>query len=132
MPDGTVMRDSDPPKPRPKPTKRKLAKKVTAHARIPSVVEHPVARAIPKEWVESWQRSCGPAQTTRRPVVTSQTMARRTRLSINARQEAAFMEWWRESRNHSLQPRSSDAPTAAQRLEALRSRVLARQGANSA
>ena len=45
---------------------------------------------------------------------------------ITERQEAAFQDWWRESRNHSLQPRSTSLPTASERIEALLQRLADR------
>ena len=53
-------------------------------------------------------------------------LCRRARNGIAARQEAAFMEEWRESRSISMQPRKEELPSARDRLEAVRARFLAR------
>ncbi len=54
------------------------------------------------------------------------TACRRAQDGFTARQEASFRDWWRESRSQSLQPRSGGAPSARERLDALRARVAAR------
>ena len=42
------------------------------------------------------------------------------------RDEASFMEWWRESRSHSLKPRDLALPTAQQRTQDLLQRLRSR------
>ena len=45
---------------------------------------------------------------------------------IASRQEAAFMEVWREHRAVAMQPRSEALPSAQSRMEALRARIVGR------
>ena len=52
--------------------------------------------------------------------------ANRAHKNFTDGEEAAFKEWWLESRATSLQPRKESLPSAKQRLEAVRLRVVAR------
>ena len=56
--------------------------------------------------------------------------ARRALKGLQLRQEAAFQDWWRESRSQSMKPKGADAPTGKERLQALKARVAARQAAS--
>ena len=58
--------------------------------------------------------------------VSKVTAEARIKSSIAHRQEAAFQVSWRESRERTLQPRDAALPSAADRREAQRLRVLAR------
>jgi len=51
---------------------------------------------------------------------------KRAQAGFAARQEATFQDWWRESRSQSLRPRVDSAPSAKERLDALKARVAAR------
>ena len=46
-----------------------------------------------------------------------------------AKHDAAFMKAWRETLEASMQPRDESAPTAKQRMDALRARLVARGNA---
>jgi hypothetical protein len=46
--------------------------------------------------------------------------------NIEARHEADFQHWWRESRNHVRSARCQDAPSAKERMDALKQRVAAK------
>ncbi len=61
--------------------------------------------------------------------VSRKTSVKRAQDGLADRQEAEFMEWWREARSSSMQPRSDNLPSAKSRLEALRVRVVARGSA---
>ena len=50
----------------------------------------------------------------------------------SAKQQAAFMDWWREGRVSTLQPRGAEAPTAKERTDALRHRIATKNVAASA
>jgi len=43
--------------------------------------------------------------------------------AAKAKDCVAFQSWWRESRSQSLQPRDPSAPSATERLEALKARI---------
>ena len=85
----------------------------------------------PSEWVDSWRRSCSQAVTSCSDS-SAQTRVKRALARVTAAQEAAFDVWWREGRNHALRPRDPAAPTATERLEALRCRVLGAAGRDQA
>ena len=44
----------------------------------------------------------------------------------SAKQDVSLMKAWRETRAASMQPRDDSAPTAKQRMDALRARLVAR------
>jgi hypothetical protein len=52
-------------------------------------------------------------------------------LFFSARREASFQDWWRESRIQVLRPRGQGEPSAKQRLEALKARLVARDSATN-
>ena len=56
----------------------------------------------------------------------SETVSRTRCGAYNAKQQAAFMEWWREGRIFTLQPRGAEAPTAQEHMDAIRQRIVAR------
>ena len=77
----------------------------------------------PSEWMDSWRRSCSQAETSCSDS-SGQTRVKRALARVTAAQEAAFEVWWREGRSHALRPKDPAAPTATERLEALRCRAL--------
>ena len=117
LPDGSVLRDSTADKRLRKKRGRVVADQVVVRPRtLPPTKRH---------WsVGFLQRA------TERGAVAPRPVARRTAScsydSIEARKEADFQYWWRESRNQSLRPRDAQAPSAKERLDALRARVAAR------
>ena len=58
----------------------------------------------------------------------SHTIVRALR-GVEARKEADFQHWWRESRSQLLRPRVPGALSATERMNALRQRVAARSEA---
>jgi len=120
-PDGNVCRDSQslPSKVRPKGQKKTRKPK------------HPVLRSrigkgkVQSDWIVAWQVHCRQAFSSGSSGC-GRAPGRKPRTSLSSRQEIAFQYWWRESRSQSLQPRSSNAPSASQRFEALKERVSSR------
>jgi hypothetical protein len=51
----------------------------------------------------------------------------RAQAGVDARRDASFQDWWRESRSQALKPRGQGEPSAKQRLEALKARIVARE-----
>ena len=62
----------------------------------------------------------------RTPKPSRANLLKQSQDGIDSRSEAAFRDWWMESKGKSLQPRSETLPTAKQRIEALHLRVLSR------
>ena len=50
---------------------------------------------------------------------------------FEAKQQAAFLEWWQEARESTLKPREESAPTAKERLDALKGRLAAKNAVAS-
>ena len=85
------------------------------------------------DWIQAWRRGCsnslrlspeskGPAS--------KATAFKHAGAAIAMRQQAAFEVTWRENRSLSLQPKVG-GPSAAERMRALRQRLLARSQAGS-
>ena len=130
--DGSVIRDSQETsaevrRKKPRGSRPKRPAEKVAPIQVTKSVEH-----TPEDWLVAWQRICSKgiaSSVSRRPSkssVVSSALA-----GITARQEEAFQAWWRESRSQCLRPRDSAAPTAAQRIEALKLRVLSRSSCSS-
>ena len=125
--DGLKIRDSTASRRvagRKRPSKRAHVKPVKVR-----VAKGPPCRAkayTADDWIEAWHKSHGTKLSKPHEGVSRSTRIKRAGALLSSRQEAAFQEWWRESRSQTLQPRPASAPTAAQRLEALRSLISAR------
>ena len=126
LPGGSKIRDSDACRKRKANTKL-CPPKLTV---VPVRVVKPPSKKEPKPfcqhaWLKAWDRIHLEKP---RPQEGQSKQARVKRASqlINSRQEAAFMEYWSANRAQSMQPRPADAPTATQRLEALRARMQLR------
>ena len=131
LPDGSKCRDSD-------ATRKKRRR---ANPKIPQIAISPIgAHGSPKtgdaceaggkpfnpnDWIKAWYKMHDTKQKSQ-VGLSKQTRVKHTHELIFQRQEAAFEEWWRDNLAHSLQPRPAEAPTAAQRLEALRERLKAK------
>jgi hypothetical protein len=142
LPDGKVVRDSD-------GTRRKRSKpkkpRVVLLRGFPGKPAHPSFQAVqlgtsprrpvpgnaPSEWMDSWRRSCSHVKPNCNGS-SGETRVKCALASVTAKQEAAFEVWWREGRSHALRPRDPAAPTAAERLEALRCRILGAAGRDRA
>ena len=142
LPDGKVVRDSDgiwrnrskPKKPgvvRLRGFPVKPVDPVPPVAQLGASPTRPALGNPPSEWMDSWRRSCSQAETSCSDG-SAQTKVKRTLARVTDAQEAAFDVWWREGRSHALRPRDLAAPTATERLEALRCRVLAAAGRDQA
>jgi hypothetical protein len=125
--DGTIIRDSAKvAKLRPK---KRIPRKVLAIKPAPKRR----LRACQDDWIQSWRRGCSNSQ---RPPPESNgptskaTAFKHASAAIAIRQQAAFEETWRENRSLSLQPKVG-GPSAAERILALRQRLLARSQAGS-
>ena len=129
--DGSVSRDSDAVK-----SKRKSKKR--AQSSVCKLAAKPAKLARSRNWVGPGPSSrksrssqvAGGVASVSACRVSEKLCAMHAQSCITERQEAAFQKCWRESRSQSLQPRSADAPTAQERLDALRQRVAARAGAS--
>ncbi len=130
-PDGTKVRNSGATKKR-QPKKHKRIVKRTSSGieqvnqnKSENLHSGTVSDFSPDDWICSWRQSCVRCPAVVTPV-TKQTMTKHIRASVSARQEAAFQVWWRESRSQTMQPRPATAPTAPDRLKALKGRLAAR------
>ena len=130
LPDGSFIRDSEGSskyrKPRPRVRKRTIPSKVVC---APS--EKGAKRFNPDDWVDAWRQAHSCSKVVKQTGNSKSARAKRAEQLISQRQEAAFQEWWRESRNQSMQPRASTASASA-RMDALGQRVLAKAAANTA
>lgn len=79
----------------------------------------------PDAWNEAWHR-CHSTMPKPHEGVSRSTGIKRAEVSLSSTQAAACQDWWHESRSQSLQPRPARAPSAAERLEVLRSRIAGR------
>jgi hypothetical protein len=126
LPDGTKLRDSQANGKLAGRRKNPKRKSPIKAIRVPEVPASKRIKAFSSDdWIHAWRRSHA-TRPQPQEGISRMVRVRRATESHNQRQEAAFRDWWRESRSQSLQPRPADAPTATQRLEALRSRVAAR------
>ncbi len=127
-PEGNKRRDADAVPKHKRSVKRSLPK-----VEIARPVQSRATRRkslAPGEWFQAWLSSCswgGCERTGQQHRLSEQTRVRRSCQGITERQEEAFQAWWRESRDQLLQPRDPSLPSAVQRLEALKHRVLAKQ-----
>ena len=125
LPDGTKVRDSSAVK-----SFRKADRKAPkAKPRVVKVEGPCKIRAASHGWSMPRSRRTSRAMASASPL--KATSAKRTQDAASAKQEAAFQEWWLESRSHVLKPRCEHAPSAKERVDALRARVAARGGAAS-
>ena len=138
LPDGKVVRDSDgsrrmrskPKKPRvvlPRGFPGKPAHPSFQASQLGTSPMRPVPGSAPSEWMDSWRRSCSHVKTNCNGN-SGPTRVKRALAPVTAEQEAAFEVWWREGRSHAMRPRDPAAPTAAERLEALRGKILGAAG----
>ena len=121
-----LLRDSDGIRPKAR-SKRKVKRKTKTGITV----------VVPRSSVcvsfgsSSWQmprvakRSTG-AHGSSAGSISRHSSAKRAQVGIVAREAVAFKEWWLESRATYLQPRRESLPSAKQRMEALRLRIVAR------
>ena len=132
---GGVMRDSEATRPKRKVKKHKVKKKMASGASVTRRSASGVQSVSAFRPVR--KRVCGYIDI--RISASASASAKRHKASskrvlevLEARREHAFQLSWREerdrriSRDQSMQPGPPEAPTAKQRIEALRQRVVAR------
>ena len=132
---GGVMRDSEAIRLKRKVKKHKVKKKMPSGVRVTSRIASGVQSASSSRPIR--RRVCG--YTDIQVSASASASAKRHKASskrvlevLEARRDHAFQLSWREerdrreSRDQSMQPRPPEAPTAKQRIEALRQRVVAR------
>ena len=124
LPDGTFIRVSEAFKRRSR-SERPKKKVIKASEVVCAPSKEGATLFNPADWLEAWRKSHRPPVQSR-PSISRVARIKRAGDLISQRQEAAFQEWWRESRSHTMQPRPESAMTAEQRMAALRNRVAAR------
>ena len=125
--DGTVIRDSEKVaklRPKKRIPKKAFEVKPTPERRVSACLD---------DWIQAWRRGCSnslqPPPESKGPA-SKATAFKHAGAAIAMRQQAAFEVTWRESRSLSLQPKVG-GPSAAERMLALRQRLLARSHAGS-
>ena len=142
LPDGSVIRDSQ--ERAKKGRSRGQAKtKSSAKAKAsklppknPVVIESgdsvQAPTQAPAAWLESWCKDRTGRKSSGDGRPSQCTTNKRIAASISERQEAAFQDWWRESRSQSMVPRDASLPSASERIAALKQRLAAKERASSA
>ena len=124
--DGVIVRDSDPKRPR-KTAGMKVKKAAAKRGKVNVVVPSSSVSSEPP--ASSWRmpNACVSPVSRASSVLPfcEKSAAKNILKGIEARQEADFQHWWRESRSTMLQPKVGGT-SAGDRLEALKQRVMAR------
>ena len=123
LPDGSYMRDSE------ALVKRKRRKKrVVQNDRSPTIMSKSVGKVVKRSTSGRWQSVYSASSTAPAKGIGKGNRARAASLHKvrEAREQADFMSWWREGSVSRLQPKKEDAPSAKERLDALRQRLAAK------
>ena len=109
--------------------KRKRRKKrVVQNDRSPTIMSKSVGKVVKRSTSGRWQSVYSASSTAPAKGIGKGNRARAASLHKvrEAREQADFMSWWREGSVSRLQPKKEDAPSAKERLDALRQRLAAK------